>query len=87
MSKEELVFASEDEALQYLADITKKQIKVAAPKNTLVKIFMERDGMSEKEAQEYVQELQDRAADGEDPEELLYDEGLEPDYVFDLLSL
>jgi len=53
--------------------------------NTLIKIFMERDEMSLKEAEEYLSELQDRVAEGDNPEELLYDEGLEPDYIFDLI--
>ncbi len=37
------------------------------------------------EAQELISELREQVIDGEDPEELLYDLGLEPDYVIDLL--
>jgi len=31
-------------------------------------------------------EMRERVLSGEDPEEVLYDEGLEPDYVMDLLD-
>lgn len=54
--------------------------------NQLVKILMERDGMTLEEAKEMVREAQARVADGEDPEEILHDDfGLEPDYIFELL--
>ena len=51
----------------------------------LLQIFMNRDGMTRKEAKELIAEMRQRVWDGEDPEEVLYEEGLEPDYVFDLL--
>lgn len=54
----------------------------------LVKVIMRRDGMALEEAVEMVNEARQRVADGEDPEEILYDEfGLEPDYIFDLLPI
>lgn len=53
----------------------------------LKKVLMERDGMSDREANEVIKEARERVYDGEDPEEILMDEfGLEPDYVFDLLG-
>lgn len=53
----------------------------------LKRILMERDGMSDLEANEVIKEARERVYDGEDPEEILMDEfGLEPDYVFDLLG-
>ena len=51
----------------------------------LLQIFMNRDGMTRKEAKELISEMRQRVRDREDPEEVLYEEGLEPDYVFDLL--
>jgi hypothetical protein len=51
----------------------------------LIKIFMNRDEMSETEATDLVNEMRSRVFDGEDPEEVLYEEGLEPDYIFDLI--
>lgn len=51
----------------------------------LVRVLMNRDGISKKEAQEIRKEMMQRVWDGEDPEEVLYKEGLEPDYVFDIL--
>ncbi|MFA5152864.1 MAG: hypothetical protein WC554_09915 [Clostridia bacterium] len=46
---------------------------------------MSRDGVSAEEADVLVQELKDQVLDGENPEEVLYDEGFEPDYIFDIL--
>lgn len=40
---------------------------------------------NEKEALEIISEMRERMFEGENPEELLYEWGLEPDYVFDLL--
>lgn len=54
--------------------------------NQLVKIFMNRDNMTEDEAIDLVKEMRERVqVDMEDPEEVLYDEGLEPDYIFELI--
>jgi len=33
-----------------------------------------------------INEMREAVLDGENPEELLYDEGLEPDYVFEILT-
>jgi len=45
-----------------------------------------RDRLDLRTARELVNEARVRVADGEDPEEILYEEfGLEPDYVFQLL--
>jgi len=38
-----------------------------------------------KEAKEILKEMKERFNEGEDPEEVLHDYGLEPDYVFDIL--
>jgi hypothetical protein len=51
----------------------------------LLKILMRRDNLSKAEALEQIEEMQQSVLDGENPEELLYDIGLEPDYVFDIL--
>jgi len=49
-------------------------------------VLMLRDEMSEEEARNLISELQHRVYEGEDPEELLYEElGLEPDYILDLI--
>lgn len=50
-------------------------------------ILMSRDSMSRSEAEEMVHDAKVRVLNGEDPEEILYDDfGLEPDYVFELLE-
>jgi len=48
-------------------------------------VIMGRDGISAEEAHVILLEMREQVAAGADPEEVLYDEGLEPDYVFDLL--
>ena len=41
--------------------------------------------MTSSEADEAIEEMKELILDGEDPEDLLYDYGLEPDYIFDLI--
>jgi hypothetical protein len=47
--------------------------------------IMNRDDCSQGEADEMVQEMKERYKEGEDPEEILFSEGFEPDYIFDIL--
>lgn len=55
--------------------------------NEIVNVLMRRDGLSLEEAYEQLNDARERLADGDDPEEILYEEfGLEPDYLFDLLG-
>jgi hypothetical protein len=54
--------------------------------NTLVEIFMHRDDLTKHEATEIVNEMKDMVRNGENPEDVLYEQGLEPDYMFDLLD-
>ncbi len=50
--------------------------------NKIVKILMDRDGMSRKEAEKMLMDAQIDIHDGMDPEEILEDRfGLEPDYL------
>jgi hypothetical protein len=42
-------------------------------------------GYDRSEAEELIVEMQARVFDGENPEEVLYEFGLEPDYIFDLI--
>ncbi len=52
----------------------------------LKQVLMNRDGLSASEAEEQINDAKERVLEGEDPEEILYEEfGLEPDYIFDLL--
>lgn len=51
----------------------------------LVKVLMRRDGMTRQEAEEIRREMHERMCEGEDPEEILAEEGLEPDYFMDLV--
>jgi len=56
------------------------------PKETqLHRALMSGHNLNFEEAHELVVEMRLRVEDGEDPEEVLYEEGLEPDYVFDLM--
>lgn len=53
---------------------------------SLIQTIIERDGLSEEEAAEQVNEARNRVLEGEDPEEILHNEfSLEPDYIFDLI--
>jgi len=55
--------------------------------NPIVKILMERDGLTEQEANHSMRIAHGLLLQGEDPEEVLDAEfGLEPDYVFDLIE-
>jgi len=51
----------------------------------LKQILVERDGYTPKEAMQEIQQMKARVMEGESPEEILYEIGLEPDYVFELL--
>jgi hypothetical protein len=42
--------------------------------------------MSASEADEAIAEMRERILEGENPEEVLFDMGLEPDYIFDLIE-
>jgi len=66
-------------------------MKITA-KNDVLRILMERDGMTEKEAMDLIQEVREMMdeaiADGEYGEaEAIFEEelGLEPDYIFDII--
>jgi len=53
---------------------------------SLKQVLMNRDGVTEAEAEEFINEARERIYSGDDPEEILLEDfGLEPDYVFDLL--
>ena len=57
--------------------------------NEIVRILMERDGMSEEEARERIDEVREMLYDADpwDAEDILSDElGLEMDYIFDILG-
>lgn len=53
---------------------------------TIERTLIQRDGYSREEAREALQEARERVTNGEDPEEILYEDfGLEPDFIFDLI--
>jgi len=49
-------------------------------------ILMRRDNIARDEARQILEDLRERVVDGEDPEELLHEIGLEPDYVWDIIG-
>lgn len=53
---------------------------------SIVDIFVHRDGMLRDDAENELAEMRDRVENGEDPEEVLIEIGLEPDYIFELLA-
>jgi hypothetical protein len=52
---------------------------------SLLQALMDAQELSKMEALEVINEMKERIVDGENPEEILFEEGLEPDYVFDLI--
>lgn len=52
----------------------------------LKRILVERDGLSDQEANELITNAKLRVLEGENAEEILeYDFGVEPDYIFDIM--
>lgn len=52
---------------------------------SIVDILVHRDGMLRDDAENELFYMRERVAKGEDPEEVLQEIGLEPDYIFELL--
>lgn len=54
----------------------------------LMRVLIDRDGLDRSEAEGVIREMRHRVfIDGDDPEEVLHEEGLEPDYLMDLLEV
>lgn len=54
--------------------------------DSIQSILVRRDGMDKQEASDLIQEMKERVMDGEDPEEVLHEIGLEPDYIWELID-
>ena len=52
---------------------------------SLLRALMYKFEMEEDEAQKEIEMMKQAVLDGQDPEEVLYEYGLEPDYVFEIL--
>ena len=52
---------------------------------SLKTILMNREEISENEAKEMIEEMKEMVYEGENPEEVLYDYGLEPDYFLEII--
>ena len=52
---------------------------------SLKEALMQGQGLTEKEAKHSIKEMKIMVLEGEDPEEVLYENGLEPDYIFEIL--
>lgn len=61
--------------------------KHTQPPTELCSVLMTRDNLTRDEADLQIAIAKEEVADGLDPEEALYDMGLEPDYIFDLIDL
>lgn len=46
---------------------------------------MSGQGLTEQEAKHSIKEMKLMVLEGEDPEEVLFENGLEPDYLFEIL--
>ena len=54
-------------------------------RQNLVQVLMNIEDITKEEAQSIISQMLERMYDGEDPEDLLSEYGLEPDYIEDLL--
>lgn len=54
--------------------------------NEIIRILMDRDDMEYEEACDELALMREALEDGQDPEEILYEYSLEPDYVMDLIG-
>jgi hypothetical protein len=73
--------------LSYVSVGKQKRNQGTKAMTELKRILMERDELTSKEADELISQARQMILDGEDAEEVLYEEfGLEPDYIFDLLD-
>lgn len=54
--------------------------------NNLKIILMRRDDLTEDEAERLIEEMREEIEGGADPEDVLFDIELEPDYLEDLLD-
>ncbi len=53
---------------------------------TIEATLMKRDGYTREEASEALREARGRVLEGENPEDILYEDfGLEPDYIWELI--
>lgn len=69
-----------------LDDLTMLGIEEEKEMSDLKLTLMKRDNLTSDEADELIEEMRKAVEGGADPEELLFDEGLEPDYLDDLLE-
>ena len=51
----------------------------------LKQALMSGQDLSAKEADEAIEEMREQIFEGENPDDVLHDYGLEPDYIFDLI--
>jgi hypothetical protein len=54
-------------------------------KAMLKETLMSSHDFTAQEAEQEINEMRNRVLEGEDPEEILYEYGLEPDYIFEIL--
>lgn len=54
-------------------------------RTALYRDWIARGDCSQAEILALIQDMRDMVGEGADPEELLHDEGFEPDYIFDIL--
>ena len=53
---------------------------------SLLAALIHSQDFTKQEALDVLNEMKERVFEGEDPEEILYEYGLEPDYILDLLD-
>ena len=64
----------------------KLQLNLNNMSYNIKQVLTSRDGLTSQEADEEIKQLRQRVWDGENPEEILFNElRLEPDYIMDLI--
>lgn len=64
----------------------KSQLNLNNMSYNIKQVLIKRDGMTSQEADKEIKQLRQRVWDGENPEEILFNElRLEPDYIMDLI--
>lgn len=62
-------------------------MNIYSSSESIIDILIRRDGLSREEAIDMLHDARLRVAEGENPEDILYEEfGLEPDYIWQLLD-
>ena len=67
------------------SELANAELEAYKKPSELASVFINRDDMSRAEAESLVNEMKEEVVSGADPESVLLDQGLELDYIFDII--